>query len=147
MSILCLFFYGKVILQDRAVLIHLGHFCIAGLAHWAKDNSIFAQAIVNGCVAHEKEYIEGIDFEIINGKIVLHTEGALLSRGAGDVLVGPSAQQVTLALDVNGNGVYTNEELFAGLVFLIVPAVISNETEIRFKKQSSIKPYNYCYNN
>lgn len=140
------FIWGNAPIDANFYRTYLKHYQIKYIKVTTKDNSIFVKAIVSGCVAHEKKYIQGTDFEIISGKIVLHTDGELLSRGAGDMMVGSSAQQVTLALDVNGNGVYTNEEVFAGLVFLIVPAAISDVTEIRFKKQSDNKSYNYCYN-
>ncbi len=140
------FIWGNAPIDANFYRTYLKHYQIKYIKVTTKDNSILVKAIVNGCVAHEKEYIQGTDFEIISGKIVLHTDGAILSRGAGDVLVGPSAQQVTLALDINGNGVYTNEAIFAGLVFLIVPAAISDVTEIRFKKQGNNESYNYCNN-
>ena len=138
------FIWGSAPINANSYRTYLKHYKIQYIKVTPKGNSVFVKAIVNGCVAHEKKYSQGKDFEIINGEITLHTDGELLSRGAGDPLVGPSSQQVTLALDVKGNAVYKNETVAAGLVFLIVPAAISDTTEIRFKKQSDNKSYSYC---
>jgi len=138
------FIWGNTPINANHYRTYLKHYKIQYIQVTPQNNSVFVRAIVNDCVAHEMKYVQDTDFEIVNGQIVLSTDGDLLSRGAGDPLVGPSSQQVTMSLDVNGNGVYKNETVAAGLVFLIVPVAISDVTEIRFKKQSDNKSYNYC---
>lgn len=65
----------------------------------ATENSLTAKAIQNGCVIYEKSYVIGRDFEIDGGKIAIHRDVSLLTRGRGDVLVGPSYEKITLGLD------------------------------------------------
>jgi len=59
-----------------------------------KDNALVVRAVRNGCAVHEQSYLLGKDFDISNGKVVIHRETHLLSRGSGDVLAGPSYEDV-----------------------------------------------------
>lgn len=138
------FIWGKAPINANHYLTYLEHHKINFIQVNPNDNSVEVRAIVNGCVAHEMKYIQNKDFEIIDGKIVLHAEGDLISRGADDPLIGPSSQQITLALDVTGDAIYKNESFAAGLAFLIIPVAVSDVTEIRFKKQNDDKSFNYC---
>ena len=138
------FIWGNTPINANHYGTFLKHYKIKYIQVTPQNNFVTVKAIVNGCIAHERKYVQGTDFEIIDGKIVLDTDAALISRGPGDPLVGPSFQQVTLALDAKSNGVYRNEGVAAGLVFLLVPVAISDVTEIRFSKLNDNKSYDYC---
>jgi len=122
----------------------LDHYDIKFLKVTSNKNFILVSAITSSCIAYEKRYELGIDFEIDEGKIVLFSNIDLLTRGAGDPLVGPSITETALALDVNGNVAYKQQAHAAGLIYLLVPAVISDTTEIRFTKSKTFKTYPQC---
>jgi hypothetical protein len=98
------------------------------------EHSLIVKAIKGGCSIYEKSYIVGRDFKISDGKIVIHRDASLLTRGAGDVLVGPSYEQITLGLDAGKNGKYRNSGYAAGLVFLILPVAFSDISDTRFER-------------
>ena len=110
----------------------------------SKENSILVKAIKGSCSAYEKKYTLGKDFEINNGQIVLYKKVHLLSRGAGDVLIGPSFGKIAIGLDKNGDGVYKNQASAAGLVFLLIPAAFSDVSEVRFKRSSESRSFSNC---
>lgn len=111
------------------------------------ENSLTAKAIQNGCVIYEKTYFIGRDFEINYGNIVIRRELDLLTRGPGDVLVGPSYETVTLGLDTDRNGKFRDSAYAAGLVFMFFPVAVSDTRDVRFDRVSD-KPQGYkaCVN-
>jgi len=100
----------------------------------SEDNSLIVKAIKNGCVIYEKPYIYGQDFKISDGKIIIHRDTFLLSRGPGDVLAGPSYEQVTLGLDTAKHGKYRRSDYAAGLVLLLFPVAFSETSDTRFER-------------
>ncbi|WP_372522708.1 hypothetical protein [Sulfuricaulis sp.] len=98
------------------------------------ENSLIVKAIKNGCAIYEKPYILGRDFNISGGKIIIHRDAFLLSRGAGDVLAGPSYEQITLGLDTGKHGKYRRSDYAAGLVFLLLPIAFSETNDTRFER-------------
>jgi len=106
------------------------------------ENSLIVRAIKNGCAIYEKSYILGRDFKISGGKIIIHRDAFLLSRGAGDVLAGPSYEQITLGLDTGKHGKYRRSDYAAGLVFLLLPVAFSETDDTRFDRVSD-KPREY----
>jgi hypothetical protein len=98
------------------------------------ENSLVVKAVRNGCSIHEKHYILDRDFKISDGKIVLRKEAHLLSRGTGDVLVGPSYEQVTLGLDAGKHGKMRESVHAAGLVFLVWPVAFTSTDDVRFER-------------
>ena len=98
------------------------------------ENSLVVKAIKKGCSVYEKTYILGRDFKISGGKIIIHRDASLLTRGAGDVLVGPSYEQITLGIDTGKHGKYRNSGYAAGLVFLLFPIAFSETNDTRFER-------------
>jgi len=105
---------------------------------------VVVSAIKNECVFYRREYTEDQDFEIKNGKIILNRTFAVISRGGGDPLAGPSIHTIELGLDTEGHGKYQSREYLAGLIFLMVPVAGSDTTDIRFTRVSEDKIYNLC---
>ena len=106
------------------------------------ENSLTAKAIQNGCAIYEKSYVIGRDFEINDGKIAIHRDLSLLTRGSGDVLVGPSYEKITLGLDAGKNGKSRDSAYAAGMVFLLFPVAVSDTSDIRFERVAD-KPHGY----
>lgn len=106
------------------------------------ENSLTAKAIQNGCVIYEKSYVLGRDFEIEDGKISIHRDVSLLTRGAGDVLVGPSYEKITLGLDAGKNGKFRDSGYAAGLAFLFLPIAVADTRDVRFERVAD-KPQGY----
>lgn len=105
---------------------------------------VVVNAIKNECVFYSQEYIEGKDFKIKQGKITLNKDVAILSRGAGDPLAGPSIHTIELGLDTEGHGKYQSREYLAGLIFMMVPVAGSDTTDIRFTRVKVNKRYDLC---
>jgi len=106
--------------------------------------SLTVKAINNNCSIFSKVYKYGTDFEIKEGKIYLTHEAHLLSRGSGDVMLGPSYEERSIGIDIQGNGAYTEQSHAAGLVFLLVPIAISHQKEIRFNRINKDKSFSEC---
>jgi len=105
-------------------------------------NSLKAKAIQNGCVIYERSYVLGRDFEIEDGKISIRKDISLLTRGSGDVLVGPSYEKTSLGLDLGKNGKLRNSGYSAGLAFLFLPIAMAASDDVRFDRISD-KPKVY----
>jgi hypothetical protein len=138
------FIWGKDPLHASIQQSNVEHHQIEVIQVMANDNNVIIKAISNGCVLHQAKYIHGKDFEINNGKILLHAENFLISRGSDDPLLGPSSQKVSLMLDVSGDGIYRDESFAAGLVYLLIPVAVSNVSEIRFEKSVNGLIYRHC---
>jgi hypothetical protein len=93
----------------------------------ATENSLTVKAIEHDCVT------VGRDFEIANGKIVIHRELHVLTRGPGDFLLGPSYETVALGIDTGKHGKYRDSTYAAGLVVLL-PVAVSETRDIRFQR-------------
>lgn len=126
--------YGKNVPHQEIELIGVSSF----------DNALAVNAIKGGCVVHSQTYVLDRDFTVRNGKIVLKYESNFLSRGSGDVLVGPSFEKIELGLDVKGNGKYKSQTYFAGLVFLFLPIAGGGTEELKFEKLSRSTPFDLC---
>ena len=113
-----------------------GHEDIEFIEVIPKDNSLIVKAISNGCSIYDKTYILDRDFKISDGKIVIHREAHLLTRGGGDVLLGPSYEDITLGLDTGKHGKSRSSGYGAGLVFMMVPVAISDISDIRYERVS-----------
>jgi len=103
------------------------------------------EAIEKECIVYKKEYILDKDFKIEDGKIILKSEFHSLSRGPGDLLLGPSYEKIEIGLDENNNGAYRSQEYIAGLAVLIIPIAGSSTSDVRFKKLDVSKKYSTCY--
>jgi len=109
------------------------------------EKSIIVRAIENSCSIYEKTYVLGRDFEINAGQISILSETSILTRGLGDVLVGPSYEKITLGLDSRRDAKYRNSGYAAGLAFMIIPVAVSGTKDIRFERASDeAKEFNAC---
>lgn len=97
-------------------------------------NRVVVRAVAGECYLFQKHYEEGKDFTIKGGQIVIHDESALLNSGTGDPLVGPRSAVTTIGLDTVGHGISREEFLFAGAVFLVVPAVMHGTEDRRYER-------------
>jgi len=107
------------------------------------NEKVIVQAIKDNCIAYEKNYIYGTDFNFENGKIVLENDFNLLSRGPGDLTLGPSYSRTVIGIDSNGDGAYHNSGAIAVLVLLAVPVAAAGVDEIRFSKLVITKDTNF----
>jgi len=98
-----------------------------------ENNSIEADAYTDeGCV-REKIFSEGDDYKIIQGRLRLIPKPSS-AHGAGSPIAGPSSGYSELGLDKNGNGKYKSSWFAGGLVYMILPFVGGETTEVRFVK-------------
>jgi len=108
-----------------------------------QDKGTFlVKGIVNGCSRIEKTFILGKDFELKDGRIIVPSKINYLSRGKGDMLIGPSTQDVTLGLDTEKQGKVKTSANYAGLLFAFIPVAVDETIETRFNRVSE-KPQNY----
>lgn len=124
--------------QDAAI----GHENIELIEVIPDNDAITVKAIDHGCTVYQKSYAAGRDFELSDGKIIIHREFYLLSRGAGDVLAGPSYEQVTLGIDTQKQGKSKSSEYAAGLIFMLLPLAAADIHEIKYEKVSD-KPVGF----
>lgn len=101
----------------------------------ALGREVRVSAIGNQCVLITQKYIQGKEFQLSNGTLTINRDTHVLSRGVGDVLLGPSYESVELGIDTKGDGKYRRTGAFAGAVFLLVPVVATETADIRFKKE------------
>ncbi len=112
------------------------------------EKSLTAKAIEHGCFVYEKTYISGRDFDVDNGQLVISQDVNLLSPGGqGGVLVGPNRRKITLGIDTANQGKSRTQFDQVGLVYLFLPAAISETYDNRFERVSD-KPlgYKHCEN-
>jgi hypothetical protein len=76
--------------------------------------------------------LKGEDFDVEEGQIVIETETHLLTRGAGDITVGPSISKTVLGIDVEGHLIWKRQDYAAVLVGFVIPAAISDVVEVKF---------------
>jgi len=83
-----------------------------------------------------REYIDGRNFEIVNGKILFDEKMSATVRNDEDdvVAIGPYYQDEMLGLDCNGHLVWKRGEYGAVLFLFIFPVAGSVVEEIRFEK-------------
>ncbi|WP_320055716.1 hypothetical protein [Desulfuromonas thiophila] len=131
-------YLSREIWSDSQLVIDgkINHETIEFIEVIANNNSITVKAIENGCAVYERTYIEGHDFKVNDGKIIINRDAYLLSRGSGDVIVGPSYEQVTLGLDTNRHGKSTRSEYAAGLVLFLLPVAVSDTKETEYERVS-----------
>jgi hypothetical protein len=96
--------------------------------------------IKDGCVAYEKSYVIGRDVEFEDEKLLLHQKSHVLSRGADDVLFGPSYEKAVFGLDTKKNGKLRISGYGAGLVLMLIPMASSEQTDIRFERVNYPRP-------
>ena len=126
--------WGNLVPHEDVELVHVS----------VSGKQVVVSAIKNGCIFYTMRYVEGQDFQINDGKITLSKNMAVISRGAGDPLVGPSSYTVELGLDTEGHGKYQSREYLAGLVFWLVPVAASETRDVRFSRYKENKLFDHC---
>jgi len=109
-----------------------------------KNDTVLVEAISEECVIYKQEYVLNKDFQIEDGKITLKRKFHLLSRGSGDVTIGPSYETIEIGLDQNNNGMYKQQERLAVLVIFIIPIVASATNQLSFERVDDSHEYNTC---
>lgn len=111
------------------------------------ENSLTVRAIQSGCSVYEQTYVLGKDFKIEDGKIAIYREFHFLSRGGGDLMLGPSYFEETLGIDTGKDAKYKSSESVAGLALLFIPIAGTETRDVRFERLSD-KPLGYpdCLN-
>lgn len=122
------------------------HKSITHIAVKVMHNRVMVRAIQGDCYAYEREFVEGEDFDITDGEIVLTRKVSLLSRGPDDVLVGPTYEKVVFGLEKEGHGVYRSQVYGGGLVFLLFPVAFKELDEVRFERVESNLQFIKCVN-
>lgn len=133
---------SKIFPGIKVMTIDTGHEDIEFIEVITKDNLLDAKAIRNGCSVYKRTYVLGRDFEFSDGKVVLHREAHLLSRGSGDVLAGPSYEDITIGIDTGKHGKSRSTAYAAGLIFMVLPVAISETKDIRYERVSN-NPHNF----
>jgi hypothetical protein len=111
----------------------------------AANDALIVKAIKNDCVVYERSYLLGRDFSVVDGAISIRSESHAVTRGPGDVVVGPSFQSKTLGIDKSGNGKARDSFFMAGLVFMIFPIALSDTKEVRYLKSTvAIDSFEKC---
>lgn len=94
-------------------------------------DSLVVRALSERGVEKESTFVEGKDFALVDGQIHLKDE-VRMWRGPGDPLFGPTYEHVALGIDRQGQGKYRQDAAGAGLVFMILPIVVTDREDIRF---------------
>jgi hypothetical protein len=108
------------------------------------DETFYVNAIKDNCILYSETFILGRDFNIREGKIIVNSDFDALTRGRGDVLVGPSYEVLELGIDKEGHGKSKNSITAAGLVFLFMPIALHGLDETRFQRIEGNKLYENC---
>ncbi len=94
------------------------------------DKTIKVKAITKQKLYKEEIFVEGVDFEMVDGRIrVLRESGAYKDRS---VIVGPYSEKADIGIDLRGDGKYRYSGSGAGLVYLIIPIAASEGHDVRF---------------
>lgn len=83
-------------------------------------------------------YIEGKDFEIEDGRLLLGTQAGMAGLKPGEPLLGAYRQVIELGLDTAGQGKARQHTSVAGLAFLLIPVAGDSTEEVRFLRLSTL---------
>ena len=98
------------------------------------ENSLQIRAMRGGEIVRRKELIEGQDFKIQDGVIVLSGETGISGFRTGEPLLGFYGGSSKFGLDVEGHGKYHSSGTAAGLAFMLVPVAASYARDVRFRR-------------
>jgi hypothetical protein len=141
-------YLSQIIWNDiKSIIDGIDHEQIEFIEVTPKDNSLIVGAISGGCTIYKRTYILGRDFNITDGKITMHKNTFLYTRGGDDPLLGPSYEKTTLGLDVKNQGKSRDYEYGVGLLLMAVPVSVSQTRDIRYERVSD-KPLGFkdCIN-
>ena len=109
------------------------------------ENSLTVRVIKDGCAIYEKPYVIGRDFELDDGRIILHRDSFLLTKGGQDPFLGPRIEQITLGLDRGKHGKWRKSHEMVGLAFMLFPVAGSTTSDIRFERvKNKPKGFDAC---
>lgn len=87
-----------------------------------------------GAVVKEGTYVEGRDFALRKGRLVLVDRPGIAGFKAGEPIIGVYVEGAQIGLDERGQGKYRTGFAVAGLVFSFFPMVYSDTEDMRFIK-------------
>ena len=128
------FLFGYATPDDDVESAQIEHEKIAKIQILRIDKGIDVKAIAHDCILARRLLLEGDELTFKDGKVVIDQEAYLLTRGAGDVVLGPSTSKTVLGIDTEGNLIWRRQDYAAGLLFVIFPMALSDLSEIRFKR-------------
>jgi len=99
------------------------------------ENTLQIRALRSGEIVRKKELIEGQDFKIEDGVIVLSSEAGIAGLKTGEPLLGFYGGSSKLGLDVEGHGKFHSSGTAAGLAFLVFPVAASYARDVRFRRR------------
>ncbi|BCA78536.1 hypothetical protein [Desulfuromonas sp. AOP6] len=82
-------------------------------------------------------YVEGKDFKLEDGRLLLGTQTGMAGLKAGEPLLGAYRQEIELGLDTTGQGKARQHVSAAGLAFLLIPIAADSTEEVRFLRLSA----------
>jgi hypothetical protein len=91
------------------------------------EKRLVVKAYTGTKLMREEIYMEGKDFTIDSGRIVVKRKLGLATQNAA----GPVYESAELGLDLKGHGKYKRTTAFAGIV-LLIPLAMSETDEVRF---------------
>lgn len=83
-------------------------------------------------------YVEGKDFRIEDGRLLLGTQTGMAGLKTGEPLLGAYRHEVELGLDTTGQGKARQHGWAAGLAFLLIPIAADSTEEVRFLRLSTV---------
>lgn len=107
------------------------HDAVELIAVTAANNSLTAKAIQNGCVVYEKTYINGHDFQLKDGQLIIRKRFFPLGVS---ILAGPAYQETILGIDTGKQGKARTTLYGAGLVYMFIPTAGSMTSDVRFER-------------
>ncbi|MEE4145522.1 MAG: hypothetical protein V2I26_12025 [Halieaceae bacterium] len=128
------YFFGYDPIGNSAENAQIEHDAIERIQLSRIDNGLDVKALGQDCLLAERQLLEGEELELDDGHVVIDQEAYLLTRGAGDVALGPSTSKTILSIDVNGNLIWRRQDYAAGLLFVIFPMALSDRSEKRFQR-------------
>jgi len=128
------FLFGYATPVDDVERAQIEHEKIAKIQILSIEQGIDVKAIAHDCILAQRLLLEGNELAFNDGKVVIDQEAYLLTRGAGDVVLGPSTSKTVLGIDTEGNLIWRRQDYAAGLLFVIFPMALSDISEIRFKR-------------
>ena len=98
------------------------------------ESTLQIRALRGDEIVRRKELIEGQDFKIQDGVIVLSSERGIAGFRTGEPLLGFYGGSSKFGLDVEGHGKYHSSGTAAGLAFLVFPVAATYARDVRFRR-------------
>lgn len=83
-------------------------------------------------IVKEQEFVEGVDFKITGGRVILDREGGVAGLKGGEPLLGLYYGSSEIGLDIQGNAKFYSSGAAAGMAFLVIPIVAGGDQTVKF---------------